>query len=174
MPPGGRWRRISTPVHPLQASIRDEMSYAFGVTVGAPAVDGCGAPVYEVSTRELARAYAVLATESRYERIRVAMQRYGALTAGSPLMAAPSRWWDVVAKGGAEGCQGLAVRNRFGVALKSFDGSDRPLGPAVLAIMDQLGVAPALTRSMYEPLFSEAVRGGGKPVGQVESLVDLS
>lgn len=162
------------PDHPLQAVIRRELGEAFGSDVGDPGVDGCGAPVYQVSTSRLARAYAVLATDERYGPIRVAMQRYGALTAYSSLQAAPSQWWDVAAKGGAEGCQGLAVRGRFGVALKSFDGSSRPLGPAILATMDQLGVAPDLTRSMYESRFDAEILGGGGVVGMVEATVDLS
>ena len=162
------------PDHPLQVLIREEMSKALGADVGRPGVDGCGAPVYEVSTHELGRGYAVLATDQRYGPIRTAMQRFGALTAHSDRLAAPSQWWDVASKGGAEGCQGLAVRGRYGVAVKSFDGNDRPLGPVVLSTMDQLGVAPELTRSLYAPRFSVETLGGGQVVGRVEATVDLS
>ena len=162
------------PDHPLQQQIRREMSDVFGTELDEPGIDGCGAPVYQVSTRELARGFAVLAIDKRYDRVRTAMQRYGALTARNDLLAAPSRWWDVAAKGGAEGCMGLAVRNRFGVALKAFDGSDRPLGPAVLSVMTDMGVAPDLTRKGYLRLFEVETRGGGEVVGRVESMVQLS
>ena len=162
------------PDHPLQVRIRKEMSVALGTDVTDPGIDGCGAPVYEISTRELARGFAMVATDPRYEPIRTAMQRHGSLTAGSALMSAPSRHWDVAAKGGAEGCFGLAVRGRFGVALKSFDGSDRALGPATYDTMFQLGAAPALTSERYRSEFEVATLGGGEVVGRVESLVSLS
>ncbi len=161
------------PAHPLQAKIRIEMGMAFGTELGEPGIDGCGAPVYQVTTRQLGRAYAVVATDPRYDRIRTAMQRYSALTAHSDLMAAPARWFDVASKGGAEGCQGIGVRNRFGVGLKSFDGSDRPLGPAVLSVLTDLGVAPELTREGYLRLFEVEMLGGGNVVGHVESTVHL-
>ena len=130
--------------------------------------------MYETSTRELARGFATLATDRRYDEIRVTMQRLGSLTASSDLFSAPSCHWDVAAQVGAEGCFGLAVRGRFGVALKSFDGSERPLGPAILDVMTRLGVAPALTYEGYRPSFDVALRGGRDVVGHVESMVRLS
>ena len=159
------------PDHPLQERISDELSAALHTDIANPGVDGCGAPVYEISTRDLARGFA---TDRRYDAIRVAMQRLGSLTAASERFSAPSRHWDVAAKVGAEGCFGLAVRGRFGVALKSFDGSERPLGPAMLDVMTQLGVAPALMQDGYRHSFDVAIRGGGEVVGHVESMVRLS
>ncbi len=162
------------PSHPLQLLIRRELSAVFGAELGDPGVDGCGAPVFEVTTRQLATAYGVLAHDPRYASIRSAMERFGPLTAHSDVVGGPSRAWGVAAKGGAEGCIGLAVRGRFGVAIKSFDGNDRPLGPAVLDVMTQLGVAPALTRERYAPWFEMPLLGGGRPVGEVVSRVVLT
>ena len=164
--------------HPLQVRIREVLSEAIDAEPGVPGVDGCGAPVYAGSTRQLALAFARLATDPAYEPVRTAMHRHGSLTAdglGSDkaLDSAPSRYWDVAAKGGAEGCIGLAVRGRFGVALKCFDGSSRALGPAMLDTMEQLDVAPSLMKAGYRQTFEEPVTGGGRVVGQVESRVSL-
>lgn len=162
------------PNHPLQQLIRRELGEVCAAQLAEPGVDGCGAPVFEVTTRQLATAYAVLAHDPRYAGIHSAMARFGPLTAHSEMISGPSRAWGVVAKGGAEGCVGLAVRDRFGIALKSFDGSDRPLGPAVLDVMTQLGVAPVLTRPSYAPWFAVPLLGGGQPAGEVVSRVVLS
>ena len=162
------------PEHPLQVAIRDELAAVGGDGLGEPAVDGCGAPIYRFTTRQLASAYALLATADRYRPIRSALERYGPLSAHSELLSGPSRHWGVAAKGGAEGCIGLAVRNRIGVGIKSFDGSNRPLGPVVADVMTQLGAAPGLTRERWLPTFVAPTYGGGKPVGEVESVVTLS
>ena len=158
--------------HPLQRLVGEELAAAFGPDVSMTGTDSCGAPICEVTTRGVAHAYAKLATDARYVEVLSAMQRFGSLTARSHLEAGPSRWWDVASKQGAEGCFAMATRNRFGVALKSFDGSERPLWSAALATMRQLGVAPDLTDFLYAEGFEE-LGGMASRGATIEPMVSL-
>lgn len=161
------------PDHPLQVQIRAAMSDALQIELGEPGVDGCGAPTFEASTRDLAVGYSRVATDPQYDPIRAAMAQHGSLTAGNDIWSAPSRYLDVVCKGGAEGCAGLAVRNRYGVGLKCFDGSSRAMGPVILDVLEQLDVAWTLTSDLYADQFAYPMLGGGEPVGRIESRVKL-
>ncbi len=164
-----------SPRHPLQEANRAELERMTGEPAGDPAVDGCGAPVFEVSTLGVARAFARLGTDPEYGDVWQAMHRFGALTSDwGEVPAALSQWADVAAKAGAEGLIAISTRADLGVAVKSQDGSNRPLGPAVLATFDQLGLTSQLTRAYAEERLRRLVLGGGEPVGSLEPLVRLS
>ncbi len=164
-----------SPSHPLQEANRAEFERVSGEPAGEPAIDGCGVPVFSVSTAGLARAYARLGSDPDYAQIWQAMHRFGALTSDwEAVPAAVSQWVDVAGKGGAEGLIGIATRSDLGIAIKSRDGSMRPLGPAVLASFDQLGLTPSLTRRYGAGRLDQPVRGGGETVGSVSPAVMLT
>ncbi|BDO41798.1 asparaginase [Cellulomonas sp. NTE-D12] len=155
--------------HPLQRAIERTMTELTGEQPATVSVDGCGAPLFAVSLRGVATAYARLATaaEGTAEgRVAAAMRRFPELVGGEGrdvtqlMRAVPG----LVAKDGAEGVQALAVPNGTGVAIKIADGSDRARLPVALAVLESLGVDPATLRTVPVP----PVLGGGVPVGRLQ------
>jgi L-asparaginase II len=80
---------------------------------------------------------------------------------------------DAVAKRGARGALGVAVRRRFGMAVRCWDGSDQVAGLTAIAALDELEMFPP---NAWEPLQRHRqplVKGGGVPVGAYRSLLEL-
>ncbi len=159
--------------HPLQKVVRQRLAHAVGHDLAAPGVDGCGAPVFEVSARSLARGFAHLATATDYEPIWRAMHSYPALVGENPridqLAATLS---ESAAKVGAEGVVGVAVRGRLGIVVKSWDGSTRAIEAGLIGTMEQLGLINGSSRRLLSDRL--AVRGGDLVQGRVEPVVTLT
>jgi len=184
------WRRDDYlhPAHPLQCAIRSAIAdYAGVIAADMPCgVDGCSAPNYALPLVALARAFARLAAgdddggrwRAAPRRLRDAMTAHPEMVSGegrsdAALMRAGGGDW--VAKIGAEGVQAVGVTGTgLGVALKVADGSRRAVGPAIVGVLDQLGLLDAPRR--------EALAGLGRPVlrnhrgvatGELRPLVEL-
>jgi L-asparaginase II len=157
------------PSHPLQVAIRATYERMGRTTVGAPAVDGCGAPLYAMSLVGLATAYSALAVDPdpAVARVREAMVSYPELVDGpgrasSGLMTAVP---GLVAKGGAEGMYGVALPDGRGVAVKISDGGARAAVPVVVGLLRKLGLdGDELARWATAPVF-----GHGEVVGEVRA-----
>lgn len=157
-----------SPSHPLQMAIREEVAGLLGADPGVPGVDGCGAPVYEMSVVGLARMYASLAADPDRSEIRETMR------ANPTLIGAEGREDGVIgaalgaAKHGAEACLGIAVASEgIGIALKVWDGAPRAVGPLAIAVLDELDLlTDELRRELEVP-----VLGGGRTVGWLEAEV---
>ena len=97
------------------------------------------------------------------------MHRYPALVAvngaGDTEMATAVH---AAAKGGAQGCVGVAVAGRYGVAVKSWDGLGQVAYLGAAAALDQLGALSPAGRKGLEPIVHPPVLGGGHPVGRIE------
>jgi len=80
----------------------------------------------------------------------------------------------VVAKGGAEGLMcAIALDRGFGVAVKIGDGGPRAAGPALISVLEQLGVLGGAQMERL-PLFARPpVLGRGMPVGELRAEFDL-
>lgn len=140
--------------HPVQQLMRATVAEACGVPAESLAVgvDGCSVSVFGVPLPAMARAYARLAAaraagdarERALARVREAMRRWPRATGGTGRLSTElmertgSR---LVAKGGAEGleCVALPERGR-GLAIKCEDGQSRGIGPALVGLLEQLGV----------------------------------
>ena len=162
------------PEHPLQRRIIDFVSELGGHRVDPVGVDGCGAPVMRTTTKVMSMLFARLATEPSLNEVYSAMHRFPALIAGngegdSTIAMAI----DAAAKGGAQGCIGVALRHRLGIAVKSWDGWWDVANAAAVATLDQLGVLTATSRSALEQVSRPAVVGGGEPVGWTEPRLEL-
>jgi L-asparaginase II len=141
------------PDHPLQVRIRQRLARWTGLDNGALDVgtDGCGVPVFILTLRQMARAYAALADAARNEsasaRILDAMATYPDLVGGTDrfdtvLMRATGG--SVIAKVGAEGVHTVLIRDRrIGLAVKVGDGHARAQYPAVLRLLQHLDALPA-------------------------------
>lgn len=160
------------PTHPLQLRIRDTIEDLTGENVAATGVDGCGAPVFAVSPRGLATAYAhlVAAPKGSFEhRVAVAMREHPAVVGGTGrdvtrLMAdIPG----LLVKDGAEGAAAAVLADGGTVIVKVADGAGRARTPLLVAGLRRLGI----TASVLDDLASVPVRGGGRVVGAVRAVV---
>ena len=137
--PIGGYRLAS---HPCQQELLAEVASAAAVDPGSvpTAIDGCGVVTYGLALERMACAFARLERLEGGARVADAMRARPELVRGNgapdtELMRLGDDW---VAKGGAEGLL-CAARGDLGIALKVEDGAQRPLGPALAALLDQLG-----------------------------------
>ena len=152
--------------HPVQQEIRAAVAAYAGVPEAslASGVDGCSAPNYAMPLSALARAFARLAVASGDDpafgaapgRLRDAMLAHPEMVSGerrSDLALSEAGRGDWIAKIGAEGVQALGVRSLgIGIAVKVADGARRALLPAVVAVLDQLGLLDTRRRDRLAPL----------------------
>lgn len=123
-------------------------------------IDGCSAPNFAVPLRTAATAFARLADPSGFapERIEACNKVVTAMTSHPLMVAGPDRFdtrlmevtgGRLVAKGGAEGYQGIGIlpgviasdSSALGVAIKIADGDcrHRARAPVTLAVLEALG-----------------------------------
>ena len=166
------------PSHPVQRQIRQSLGRWTGLETGAldVATDGCGVPVFILSLRQMATAYARLARAAGEEA--PARRILGAMT-GHPFLVGGTDRFDtilmtetagaIVAKVGAEGVHTLLVRDgAIGLAVKVADGSPRAQYPAVLRLLQHLGALPATLPECLQALLVTPVRDTrGEIVGEV-------
>ena len=159
---GAPIENYESPENPVQIAIADAVSQFTDVPVEdfAVGVDGCAAPIFGVSVRAMAFAYARLvspppifddATRAACKRIVRVMTSYPELIGGTSerldteiMRAARGR---VVSKVGAEGVYTAGILpcerwpNGLGLALKIEDGDDKRARPTVVVeSLRQLGV----------------------------------
>jgi L-asparaginase II len=156
------------PAHPLQQAIFETMREVGGRDPGPVGVDGCGAPVFRGTVESLATAFARL-SDARFSHAWTAMHRYPPLTCDQGEPAAElATAFNAVAKMGAEGSLGVSLHEGIGLAVKAWDGSSRPTGPAMIAMLRRIGRADysvQLDDSVERP----AVYGGGRQVGEISA-----
>ena len=161
------------PGHPLQRRVEAVMADVTGEPVGPPGVDGCGLPVWRVTTRGLARAFWSLATEERFERIRTVMARYPMLVSGEDRPdGLIGRWLGTAAKGGAAGCMGVAAAG-YGIGVKIWSGSGPATGIGAVLALDRIGILPSALVSALDEVARPPVLGGGKEVGRFRPVAVL-
>jgi L-asparaginase II len=123
--------------HPCQEAMLAEVEALAGTKDVPTAIDGCGVLTFALPLDRMAIAF------TRIEgAVAGAMRAHPALIRGpkaldTNLMQALPGW---VAKGGAEALLCAAGPDRFALALKVEDGSDRALRPALGAFLESLGL----------------------------------
>lgn len=159
----------TSPHHPLQRRVESLMVETTGVDLGPPGVDGCGVPTWRTTTAGLARAFALLEVDPRFERIRTVMGRYPLLISGEDRPdALIGRWLGAAAKGGAAGCLGIALAGH-GIGVKSWSGSGVIAGVGAGVGLGRLGVVVGAVQAALVDVFSPPVLGGGSEVGRIRS-----
>jgi len=165
--------------HPVQQSALETVARWAGI---APrqirrGVDGCGVPVFLMSLESMARTYSRLAHaacrgDEVPSRIVEAMRTRPFLVGGterfdSVLMEQTDG--RVLAKVGAEGVHSLALLDaKIGAALKVEDGAQRAQHPAVLRLLQYLGVLPdPLPQPLAEFLRRPVRNTRGEVVGEI-------
>ncbi len=149
-------------------------------------VDGCGVSVFGLPLRAMALGYARFASassagdvrERALGRIREAMLEWPMTTGGqerfsSQLMKATDG--TLVSKGGAEGLECLGVPARgLGIALKCEDGMNRGVAPAVVTLLDHLGLLTAGQAERLDAWRVPTVRNAaGHVVGEIRARIDV-
>ena len=184
------------PEHPAQLAIGKTVAQFSDIAVEDMAVgtDGCAVPVFGITVKAMALAYARLvsppanfdaATRAACERIVRVMSAYPELIGGTSdrldteiMRAAPGR---LISKVGAEGVYTAGVNpceewpRGLGLALKIEDGDDRRARPTVvIEALRQLGV---LHDELLEPVaryaFFPVVNRPGDVVGEVRAEFEL-
>jgi L-asparaginase II len=172
-----------SPGHPLQRRVLAAVRMLSGERDVVVGVDGCGVPVHGLPLRAVATMYARLSDPARqgdlapwFERAIAGMRAHPYLVGGrgrddtAIMQAAPG----IVAKEGAEALDCAVVPGAgVGIAVKVADGGYRAAGPALVRVLDQLGLLDASARRALRSVAAPPVLGGGKPVGRLEAVVDL-
>ena len=167
--------------HPVQLRIRETVAAMSGLAPDEleTATDGCGAPIYYLPLRAMARAYANLAGPSSLEpgrkdackRIVRAMQEHPDMTNEPDWRSACGS--KLVTKSGAAGLYcGGAVGRGLGFAMKVADGSPLPLVPVFVEVMEKAGVLTGEEAAGARGLGSLEVKNRrGEIVGRMEVCV---
>ena len=137
------------PAHPLQREIAATIEELTGEDIAHTARDGCGAPLFAVSLRGLARAAGRLAAADEgtpEHQVARAMRAHPEMVGGSRrdvtglMRTVPG----LVAKDGFEGVQVAALADGTAIAVKIADGADRARVPVTLALLARAGVDATL------------------------------
>jgi L-asparaginase II len=151
---------------PLQRPVLAVLEEALG-PFDAVSTDGCGAPAVAVPLSRLARAFASLAVDERWERVRRAGYAHPRIVGGIDRLETALLAQGIVAKIGAEGVFAAGwtdERGRArGIAVKAEDGAPRAATAATVELLEAIGV---VRRDLWRPA---APLGGGRPVGQVRA-----
>lgn len=153
-------------------------------------IDGCSAPIFGVSLKGAAMAYARLidgrsvnnALQIALQRVAIAMRSYPEMVAGTRnrICTQLMRWGgasDLVAKAGAEGVYGAGWRDpqagrALGLTVKVVDGSQRARDPVVIEILKRYKVLPYKLPHDLKDFYPETIYNwAGKEVGKV--VIDL-
>ena len=182
--------------NPVQKAIAEAMSQFSGIAVTdmVVGIDGCDVPVFGITVKAMALAFARLVappesfdktTRDACERIVRVMSEYPELIGGTSdrldtevMRAAPGR---LVSKVGAEGVYTAGIRpcekwpKGLGLAIKIEDGDDRRARPTVvIEALRQLGVLKdetleAVARYAFFPVLNRP----GSVVGEVRASFEL-
>jgi L-asparaginase II len=180
--------RYTDPAHPLQQAVRQSVADIAGITPDdlKSGIDGCSAPNHAMPLSHLAFAYARLAQGADAPIFGDALATlFDAMTAHPDLVSGTGRSdlafmqtvpGDWVAKAGAEGVQAIGIRSAgIGIAVKVADGDARALYPATIAVLQQLGVLPAVENTPLASWQRPQLRNyAGLRVGEVRSTVTLA
>lgn len=164
-----------SPEHPLQKRIIEFVSELGEHSVEPVGVDGCGAPVLRTTARAMSLLFARLACDELLCEVFESMHRYPSLIAsngeGDSTIAMAI---NAAAKGGAQGCIGVAVEGRIGVAVKSWDGLGDIADVGAVAALDDLGELTPTARSVLAGTARPAVLGGENRVGETTPRLELT
>lgn len=173
------------PNHPVQQVILQRLAELCGLSPESipTASDGCTVPTFAAPLANAALAFARLAAPNApadCRRVVAAMQAHPHVVSGDGalddvLMRAGAG--AIVAKGGAEGYQGLGIRTSdgrsVGLALKVSDGNPRAKGPVIVAVLEALGLVDTAVLDRLEPLRRPPILNHRRQVvGEMRAVID--
>ncbi|MEU6036263.1 asparaginase [Actinomadura sp. NPDC047616] len=166
--------------HPLQRAVRATIEELTGEKAAAVGVDGCGAPLFAVSTTGVARAFRALvlaAPGTAERRVADAMRAHPQWTSGT--RREERRLMDAVpgllVKCGAEGVDAFAAADGRAGAVKIDDGAMRARTPVTVALLRALGVDASadVDAAALDELAAARLDGGERTVGTIRPAAGL-
>ena len=129
--------------HPLQIAIANEIEELTGKAINRTSVDGCGAPLFSMSTRSIAVAARKMRIESDpvFNRVINACIKHPEMILAEGafdtrmMRAVPG----LLVKGGAESVMLASLADGSAIAWKISDGANRANGPMMKAALAKLG-----------------------------------
>jgi L-asparaginase II len=153
------------PAHPLQLAIKREFESLSGTAITKIGVDGCGAPLFALSLRNLATAIRnlTLSADPVHREVISACRDNPYFVSGTGRL--PTMLMEKVpglfVKDGAEGVMVMSLPDGTTVVWKMSDGSQRGAGALAIAALARCGVRIELE--------SEKVLGDGRIVGEIRA-----
>ena len=151
--------------HPLQLAIAREITELIGESIDRVSIDGCGAPLFSMSTRSISVAARKMRIESDpiFARVISACLKHPEMILAEGafdtrmMRAVPG----LFVKGGAESVMLASLADGSAIAWKISDGSNRANGPLMKAALAKFGIN----------IEGEAVDvlGGGNVVGSLSA-----
>lgn len=130
--------------HPLQIAIAKEITELTGQPINRVSIDGCGAPLFTMSTRSIAVAARKMRIDSDpvFAKVIAACLRHPEMILAegafdTRIMRAVPGFF---VKGGAESVMLASLANGSSIAWKISDGSNRANGPLMKAALAKFGI----------------------------------
>ena len=158
-----------SPNHPIQLRVKALIEELSGQPVGKTTIDGCGAPLFAMSTLGLARALTQLPFRDPelFEAGIANPELIGDTSTPDALLMKH----DIFSKLGAEGVFTAVTRSGYALAIKFADGSLRAALKTTAAVLHKHGLIDAATRLAIEAEDSFQVLGGGKVIGEINICI---
>lgn len=151
--------------HPLQIAIAKEIAELTGKPINRVSIDGCGAPLFSMSTRSIAVAGRKMRkdTDPVFSKVISACLKHPEMILAEGgfdtrmMRAVPG----LLVKGGAESVMLASLADGSAIAWKISDGANRANGPMMKAALAKLGIT--IEGEVVDVL------GGGTVVGELRA-----
>ncbi len=151
--------------HPLQIAIAKEIAELTGKPINRVSIDGCGAPLFSMSTRSIAVAARKMRkdTDPVFSKVISACLKHPEMILAEGgfdtrmMRAVPG----LLVKGGAESVMLASLADGSAIAWKISDGANRANGPMMKAALAKLGIT--IEGEVVDVL------GGGTVVGELRA-----
>lgn len=151
------------PEHPLQIAIRQEIQTLIGESVFSTTVDGCGAPLFLITTRNFARGAHTMRVSSDpvYQEVVSACMAHPEMVAGVGRLTTTlmQQVPGLFMKDGAEAVELMSLEDGRACVFKVGDGSDRAFPAIVKAVLSAWNIDAEIE--------TVPVKGGGRVTGEI-------
>ena len=151
------------PTHPLQVAIRQEIQSLTGGSVLSTTIDGCGAPLFLITTRGFAIGAHTMRVSSDpvYQEVVSACMAHPEMVAGLGRLTTTlmQQVPGLFMKDGAEAVELLSLADGRACVFKVSDGSDRAFPAIVKAVLSAWNIEAEI-----DPV---PVKGGGQVTGEI-------
>ena len=156
-----------SPDHPLQQGILRELETLAGEKTVNTTADGCGAPLFAISTLGFARAFRAMtiSTDPIHQEIMAACRKHPELVAGEGRLTTKlmREIPGLFMKEGAEAVEVATLPDGRTLVFKIIDGSQRAFGPIISSALSEWGIETSD--------LSVVISGGGVPVGAIIAVL---
>ena len=152
------------PEHPLQIAIRQEIQTLIGDSVMSTTIDGCGAPLFVITTHNFARGTHTMrvSQDPIYQEVVAACLAHPDMVAGKGRLTTTlmNQIPGLFVKDGAEAVELLSLADGRACIFKVSDGSDRAFPAIVKAVLRSWDIDAEI-----DPVL---VRGGSQVTGEIQ------